>query len=685
MYSIVPPPDDTPLQDEEWFHGKISRDECKKRLKDDGEYLVRESATKNGEYVLSAKDKGALRHFIIQKTEEGTVRFEDNAFPTVRELLNYHILHKAPVTKKSGAMVTTPVPRPDLKPRTDKWSLSHSRIQILTKLGHGHFGDVMKGMLKPENIPVAVKACKENVSELVKQKFLSEAAILKQYDHPNIVKLIGICSDREPVYIVMELMPGGDFLVFLRQSNGQLNISQLVKFSIDAASGMEYLASKNCIHRDLAARNCLIGDDDVLKISDFGMSREVEEFYEATNMREIPVKWTAPEALNYAQYTTLSDIWSFGILLWETFSFGNTPYPGLTNKVKKQNATDFEPGTLTSFQRSLDRHLRQKSKPYSILSDRQFSKSRETLECKRRQLRLAGKGRRPNKALGLNSDEMEKLWLEKQLGDHSPDALIRTIWLNNTMHFGWRAQDEHRKVLLGDLEIQKEQGGDEKEYVIWHTERGSKTRTGGKEFGPERYYNPRMYATGNDRCPVRIFRAYLEHRPAEMRSPDSPLYLATVKNAKTNTWFKRQPLGVHSLGSFMKQMTANADIPGKHTNHSARRTMITTLRHENINPLDISQLSGHKNLKSIDSYSSVSEEQQKHMSLAISRLSSSGPRTALSTDTRDKVEQGYRMPPPSGTPPSIYSIMKNCWTIEPERRPTFDETLRRLSQIQAQL
>ncbi|KAK3731321.1 hypothetical protein QZH41_001333 [Actinostola sp. cb2023] len=140
-----------------------------------------------------------------------------------------------------------------------------------------------------------------------------------------------------------------------------------------------------------------------------------------------------------------------------------------------------------------------------------------------------------------------------------------------------------------------------------------------------------MYATGNDSFPVEIFQAYLEHRPAEMRSPDSPLYLATVKNAKTNTWFKRQPLGVHSLGSFMKQMTANADIPGKHTNHSARRTMITTLRHENINPLDISQLSGHKNLKSIDCYSSVSEEQQKHMSLAISRLSSSGPRAALST------------------------------------------------------
>jgi serine/threonine protein kinase len=94
-------------------------------------------------------------------------------------------------------MITTPISRP----QKDKWDLSHNSIQITTKLGQGHFGDVMKGILKPHNTPVAVKSCKENVTELVKQKFLSEAEILKQYDHPNIVKLIGVCADREPVYI----------------------------------------------------------------------------------------------------------------------------------------------------------------------------------------------------------------------------------------------------------------------------------------------------------------------------------------------------------------------------------------------------------------------------------------------------------------------------------------------------
>ncbi|XP_048580997.1 tyrosine-protein kinase Fer isoform X2 [Nematostella vectensis] len=326
----VEPPEDIPLQDEPWFHGIIQRKDVDKRLKSDGEYLVRESATKPGQFVLSARSDGALRHFIIQTMEDGFVRFEEQAFPCIRELLKYHITHHIPVTKKSNAMISTPVQRPP----KDKWEISHSIVEIESKLGHGHFGDVMRGYLKPSHLPVAVKSCKEDVSEVVKKKFLAEAEILKQYDHPNIVRLIGVCAEREPVYIVMELMLGGDFLTYLRKHLGKIQVPRLVKFSIHAAAGMEYLASKNCIHRDLAARNCLIGEDDVLKISDFGMSREVydEGLYEASNMREIPVKWTAPEALNYAQYTTLSDIWSFGVLLWETFSFGNTPYPGLNNK-----------------------------------------------------------------------------------------------------------------------------------------------------------------------------------------------------------------------------------------------------------------------------------------------------------------------------------------------------------------
>lgn len=295
--------------------------------------------------------------------------------------------------------------------------------------------------------------------------------------------------------------------------------------------------------------------------------------------------------------------------------------------VRKQDGTEFEPGTLTSFQRSFGRHLRDVGKQYCLFNDKEFAKSRVTLESKRKQLRQQGKGRRPNKALELNQDEIEKIWSEKQLGDHCPEALIRTVWLNNTMHFGWRARDEHRRVLLGDLEVRREEGGEEREYIVWHTERGSKTRSGGKEFGPERYFNPRIYATGTERCPLKFFKSYLARRPTEMEKPDDPFYLAVKKNSTNHVWFKKQPLGIHSLGNFMKIMASAANLKGKRTNHSARRTMITTLRHENVNPLDISQLSGHKNLKSIDSYSTVSEEQQKKMSLLISKRS--GGREAM--------------------------------------------------------
>lgn len=293
-------------------------------------------------------------------------------------------------------------------------------------------------------------------------------------------------------------------------------------------------------------------------------------------------------------------------------------------KIRKLDGEEFEPGSLTSFQRSFDRYLRSLSKPYSLLKDIQFSKSRATLETKRKQLRLEGKGRRPNKALGLDKDEMEKLWSQKQLGNHSPEALIRTIWFNNTIHFGWRARDEHRKVLFGDLQIRQEQDEEKREYVIWLTERGSKTRSGGKEFGAERYFDPRMYATGTGRCPVKYFKEYLARRPLEMTNPQDPFYLAVNKNPGTGIWFKKQPLGIHSLGNFMKQMATNIDLPGKRTNHSARRTMISTLRHQNFHPLDISQLTGHKNLKSIDEYSTVSDEQQKNMSLVLSNQSGGG-------------------------------------------------------------
>uniref|UniRef100_A0A4W4GB11 Tyrosine-protein kinase n=1 Tax=Electrophorus electricus TaxID=8005 RepID=A0A4W4GB11_ELEEL len=318
-----------PLGDQEWYHGAIPRTEAQELLKQQGDFLVRESHGKPGEYVLSVFSDAQRRHFIIQFADN-QYRFEGTGFPTIPQLIEHHYTTKQVITKKSGVVLLNPV----IKDK--KWILNHEDVILGELLGKGNFGEVFKGTLR-DKTPVAVKTCKEDLPQDLKIKFLSEARILKQYDHPNIVKLIGVCTQRQPIYIVMELVPGGDFLSFLRKKKEDLKTKQLVKFALDAAAGMAYLELKNCIHRDLAARNCLVGENNLLKISDFGMSRQEDDgIYSSSGLKQIPIKWTAPEALNYGRYSSESDVWSYGILLWETFSLGVCPYPGMTNQQARE-------------------------------------------------------------------------------------------------------------------------------------------------------------------------------------------------------------------------------------------------------------------------------------------------------------------------------------------------------------
>ncbi|MED6275184.1 hypothetical protein CHARACLAT_023944 [Characodon lateralis] len=326
----VIPTSERPLAEQEWYHGAIPRTEAQELLRQQGDFLVRESHGKPGEYVLSVFSDDQRRHFIIQYADS-QYRFEGTGFPTIPQLIEHHFSTKQVITKKSGVVLMNPVVK------DKKWILNHEDVGLGELLGKGNFGEVFKGTLQRDKMPVAVKTCKEDLPPELKIRFLSEARILKQYDHPNIVKLIGVCTQRQPIYIVMELVPGGDFLSFLRKKKDELKTKQLVRFAVDAAAGMAYLESKNCIHRDLAARNCLVGENNVLKISDFGMSRQEDDgVYSSSGLKQIPIKWTAPEALNYGRYSSESDVWSYGILLWETFSLGVCPYPGMTNQQARE-------------------------------------------------------------------------------------------------------------------------------------------------------------------------------------------------------------------------------------------------------------------------------------------------------------------------------------------------------------
>uniref|UniRef100_T1P8M7 Tyrosine-protein kinase n=1 Tax=Musca domestica TaxID=7370 RepID=T1P8M7_MUSDO len=313
-----------PLYEEEWFHGVLPREEVVRLLNNEGDFLVRETIRNEESQIVLSVCWNGHKHFIVQTTVEGHFRFEGPPFPSIQELILHQYQSELPVTVKSGAILRTPI-------RREIWELSNDDVVLCEKIGRGNFGDVYKAKLKSTKKDVAVKTCRMTLPDEQKRKFLQEGRILKQYDHPNIVKLIGICVQKQPIMIVMELVPGGSLLNYLRKNSNILTTRQQMGMCRDAAAGMRYLESKNCIHRDLAARNCLVDLECSVKISDFGMSREEEEYIVSDGMKQIPVKWTAPEALNFGKYTSLCDVWSYGILMWEIFSKGDTPYSGMTN------------------------------------------------------------------------------------------------------------------------------------------------------------------------------------------------------------------------------------------------------------------------------------------------------------------------------------------------------------------
>ena len=160
-------------------------------------------------------------------------------------------------------------------------------------------------------------------------EFLQEAALMMRLRHPNVILLHAVCTHKEPIYIVMELMKHGSLLEYLRGDGRSLKLPQLVDMSAQVATGMAYLEDQNYIHRDLAARNILVGEHLVCKIADFRLAHVIDEdIYEAQPGEKFRIKWTAPEAAMYNRFSIKSDVWSFGVMLYEIITYGRFPYPG---------------------------------------------------------------------------------------------------------------------------------------------------------------------------------------------------------------------------------------------------------------------------------------------------------------------------------------------------------------------
>uniref|UniRef100_A0A4W5JP59 receptor protein-tyrosine kinase n=1 Tax=Hucho hucho TaxID=62062 RepID=A0A4W5JP59_9TELE len=210
-----------------------------------------------------------------------------------------------------------------------------SNIHIEKVIGIGEFGEVCSGCLRLQGkreIYVAIKSLKAGYADKQRRNFLSEASIMGQFDHPNIIRLEGVVTRCKPVMIITEYMENGSLNTFLRKHDGQFTVIQLVGMLRGIVSGMKYLSDMSYVHRDLAARNILVNSNLVCKVSDFGLSRVLEDESEAAYTTRIPIRWTAPEAIAYRKFTPASDTWSYGVVMWEVMSYGERPYWDMSNQ-----------------------------------------------------------------------------------------------------------------------------------------------------------------------------------------------------------------------------------------------------------------------------------------------------------------------------------------------------------------
>ncbi|XP_036271961.1 tyrosine-protein kinase ABL1 isoform X1 [Pipistrellus kuhlii] len=322
------------LEKHSWYHGPVSRNAAEYLLSSgiNGSFLVRESESSPGQRSISLRYEGRVYHYRINTASDGKLYVSsESRFNTLAELVHHHS------TVADGLITTLHYPAPKrnkptvygVSPNYDKWEMERTDITMKHKLGGGQYGEVYEGVWKKYSLTVAVKTLKEDTMEV--EEFLKEAAVMKEIKHPNLVQLLGVCTREPPFYIITEFMTYGNLLDYLRECNRQeVNAVVLLYMATQISSAMEYLEKKNFIHRDLAARNCLVGENHLVKVADFGLSRLMTgDTYTAHAGAKFPIKWTAPESLAYNKFSIKSDVWAFGVLLWEIATYGMSPYPGI--------------------------------------------------------------------------------------------------------------------------------------------------------------------------------------------------------------------------------------------------------------------------------------------------------------------------------------------------------------------
>ncbi|KAL6108217.1 zap70 [Pungitius sinensis] len=364
-----------------WYHGKVTRQEGERRLysgaQPDGKFLIRDRE-ESGSFALSMMYGKTVYHYQILQDKSGKYSMpEGTKFDTVWQLVEYlkmkadglvTILGEACVTGKTPTLPTTRragqngyTPPPQAVAATSKvvttvpanrellpmdcsgfnpyhnpnevrrFNIQRSQLLIdEVELGSGNFGCVKKGVLKTDSgqIDVAIKVLKSENEKLVREEMMREAEIMYQLDNPFIVRMLGLCN-AENLMLVMEMASAGPLNKFLSSNKDTVTVETIVSLMHQVSMGMKYLEEKNFVHRDLAARNVLLVKQQFAKISDFGLSKALgadDNYYKARTAGKWPLKWYAPECINFHKFSSKSDVWSFGVTMWEAFTYGGKPY-----------------------------------------------------------------------------------------------------------------------------------------------------------------------------------------------------------------------------------------------------------------------------------------------------------------------------------------------------------------------